>query len=148
MRLKSDFLEVLLAATSEGLDQLNMEWDRRVALGVVMAAAGYPLNPRKGDAITGLDRVTQETHPDVQVFHAGTATRDGSIAVNGGRVLLETHCLDWPAHLGTEGGYGKLVRVELLHKLHDELKYESMDALNRGIQRDCDDARAWLAARI
>ena len=68
--------------------------------------------------------------------------------VNGGRVLLETHCLDWPAHLGTEGGYGKLVRVELLHKLHDELKYESMDALNRGIQRDCDDARAWLAARI
>jgi riboflavin kinase/FMN adenylyltransferase len=68
--------------------------------------------------------------------------------VNGGRVLLETHCLDWPAHLGTEGGYGKLVRVELLHKLHDELKYESMDALNRGIQRDCDDARAWLAVRI
>ena len=68
--------------------------------------------------------------------------------VNGGRVLLETHCLDWPASLGAEGGYGKLIRVELLHKLHDELKYESMDALNQGIQRDCDDARAWLAARI
>jgi riboflavin kinase/FMN adenylyltransferase len=68
--------------------------------------------------------------------------------VNGGRVLLETHCLDWPASLGTEGGYGKLIKVELLHKLHDELKYESMDALNRGIQRDCDDARAWLVARI
>jgi riboflavin kinase/FMN adenylyltransferase len=68
--------------------------------------------------------------------------------VNGGRVLLETHCLQWPAALGAEGGYGKLIRVELLHKLHDELKYESMDALNRGIQRDCDDARAWLAARI
>jgi phosphoribosylamine--glycine ligase len=56
MRLKSDLLEVLLAATSEGLDQLEMEWDRRVALGVVMAAAGYPLNPRKGDAITGLPK--------------------------------------------------------------------------------------------
>ena len=68
--------------------------------------------------------------------------------VNGGRVLLETHCLDWPASLGTEGGYGKLIKVELLHKLHAELNYESMDALNRGIQRDCDDARAWLAARI
>ncbi len=68
--------------------------------------------------------------------------------VNGGRVLLETHCLQWPAALGAEGGYGKLVRVELLHKLHDELKYDSMDALNQGIQRDCDDARAWLAARI
>lgn len=68
--------------------------------------------------------------------------------VNGGRVLLETHCLEWPTSLGAEGGYGKLVRVELLHKLHDELKYDSMDALNQGIQRDCDDARAWLAARI
>jgi riboflavin kinase/FMN adenylyltransferase len=68
--------------------------------------------------------------------------------VNGGRVLLETHCLEWPTALGTEGGYGKLVRVELLHKLHDELTYDSLDALNRGIQRDCDDARAWLSSRI
>ncbi|RCW75964.1 bifunctional riboflavin kinase/FAD synthetase [Pseudorhodoferax soli] len=66
--------------------------------------------------------------------------------VNGGRVLLETHCLDWPASLGPEGGYGKIVRVELLHKLHDELKYDSLDALTTGINRDCDDARAWLAA--
>lgn len=66
--------------------------------------------------------------------------------VNGGRVLLETHCLDWPASLGAEGGYGKIVRVELLHKLHDELKYDSLDALKTGINRDCDDARAWLAA--
>ena len=44
--------------------------------------------------------------------------------VNRGRVLLETHCLDWPAGLGPEGAYGKLIRVELLHKLHDELKYD------------------------
>jgi riboflavin kinase / FMN adenylyltransferase len=68
--------------------------------------------------------------------------------VNGGRVLLETHCLDWPDSLGTEGAYGKIIRVELLHKLHDELKYDSLDALTRGIRQDCDDARAWLAARI
>jgi riboflavin kinase/FMN adenylyltransferase len=68
--------------------------------------------------------------------------------VNGGRVLLETHCLDWPANLGTEGGYGKIIRVELLHKLHDELKYDGLDALMQGIHKDCDDARAWLAARI
>ena len=68
--------------------------------------------------------------------------------VNGGRVLLETHCLDWPASLGAEGAYGKIARVELLHKLHDELKYEGLDALTRGIHKDCDDARAWLAARI
>ena len=68
--------------------------------------------------------------------------------VNGGRVLLETHCLDWPASLGAEGAYGKIACVELLHKLHDELKYEGLDALTRGIHQDCDDARAWLAARI
>ncbi|RYF76419.1 MAG: bifunctional riboflavin kinase/FAD synthetase [Comamonadaceae bacterium] len=65
--------------------------------------------------------------------------------VNGGRVLLETHCLDWPATLGSEGAYGKIVRVELLHKLHDELRYESLDALRAGIARDCADARALFA---
>jgi riboflavin kinase/FMN adenylyltransferase len=66
--------------------------------------------------------------------------------VNGGRVLLETHCLDWPAELGAEGGYGKIVRVELLHKLHDELKYDGLDALQQGIAKDCDAARAFLAS--
>lgn len=68
--------------------------------------------------------------------------------VNGGRVLLETHCLRWPAHLGPEGAYGKIIRVELLHKLHDELKYDGLHALTQGIAKDCDDARAWFAARI
>ena len=66
--------------------------------------------------------------------------------VNGGRVLLETHVLDWPAHLGSEGAYGKIIRVDLLHKLHDELRYHSLAALTEGIARDCADARAWLAA--
>ncbi|MEQ1534875.1 MAG: bifunctional riboflavin kinase/FAD synthetase [Burkholderiaceae bacterium] len=66
--------------------------------------------------------------------------------VNGGRVLLETHCLDWPAHLGAEGGYGKIIRVELLHKLHDELKYDGLEALQIGISKDCDDARAYFKA--
>lgn len=68
--------------------------------------------------------------------------------VNGGRVLLETHCLQWPEALGAEGAYGKIIRVELLHKLHDELKYDGLDALTRGIRQDCDDARAWLTTRI
>lgn len=68
--------------------------------------------------------------------------------VNGGRVLLETHCLDWPDTLGPEGAYGKIIRVELLYKLHDELKYDGLDALTRGIRQDCDDARGWFAARI
>lgn len=66
--------------------------------------------------------------------------------VNGGRVLLETHCLDWPASLGAEGAYGKIIRVELLHKLHGELKYDSLDSLKQGISKDCDDARAYLAS--
>jgi riboflavin kinase/FMN adenylyltransferase len=61
-----------------------------------------------------------------------------------GRVLLETHCLDWPHALGSEGGYGKLVRVELLHKLHDERHYESLETLARGIEQDIADARAWF----
>ena len=90
MRLKSDLLDVLLAATSEGLDKLEMEWDRRVALGVVMAAAGYPLNPRKGDAITGLPK---DLH-DAMVFHAGTTEKDGQILTSGGRVLCVTALAD------------------------------------------------------
>ena len=72
--------------------------------------------------------------------------------VNGGRVLLETHCLQWPASFGagkvgkeaTEA-YGKIIRVEILHKLHNELKYDSLDALTQGIEKDCADARAWLS---
>jgi riboflavin kinase/FMN adenylyltransferase len=68
--------------------------------------------------------------------------------VNGGRVLLETYCLDWPMELGPEGGYGKIIHVELLHKLHDELKYDGLDTLTQGIHNDCNAARAWFAARI
>lgn len=63
-----------------------------------------------------------------------------------GRVLLETHCLDWPAPLGAEHGYGELVSVELLHKLHDERRYESLQALRAAIAQDEADARAWFAA--
>ena len=66
--------------------------------------------------------------------------------VNGGRVLLETHCLEWPAALGDEGAYGKIIRVDLLHKLHDELRYTSLEALTAGIAKDRDDARAFFAA--
>jgi riboflavin kinase / FMN adenylyltransferase len=63
-----------------------------------------------------------------------------------GRVLLETYCFTWPAALGTDGGYGKLVRVELLHKLRDEARYDGLDALTAAIRRDAIDARAFLAA--
>ncbi len=63
-----------------------------------------------------------------------------------GRVLLEVYCLDWPAPLGAEGGYGKLVRVELLHKLRDEARYDGLAALTAAIRQDTIDARAFLAA--
>jgi riboflavin kinase/FMN adenylyltransferase len=63
-----------------------------------------------------------------------------------GRVLLEVHCLDWPAALGVEGGYGKLVRVELLHKLRDEARYDSLAALAAAIGQDARDARVFLDA--
>ncbi|NBT10643.1 MAG: bifunctional riboflavin kinase/FAD synthetase [Betaproteobacteria bacterium] len=62
-----------------------------------------------------------------------------------GRVLLEVHCLEWP--LATHAGYGRAVGVDLLHKLHDELRYESLQALELGIARDVSDARAWLQSR-
>ena len=90
MRLKSDLAEVMLAATSEGLDKIELEWDRRVALGVVLAAAGYPMNPRKGDVIEGLPADS----PDAMVFHAGTTEKDGQILTSGGRVLCVTALAD------------------------------------------------------
>ena len=86
MRLKSDLVEVMLAATSEKLDSVELEWDRRTALGVVMAAAGYPMNPRKGDVITGLPK----DDPEAMVFHAGTIPKDGQTLTSGGRVLCVT----------------------------------------------------------
>jgi riboflavin kinase/FMN adenylyltransferase len=63
-----------------------------------------------------------------------------------GRVLLEVHCLDWPAALSAEGGYGKLVCVELLHKLRDEARYDTLEALTAAIAGDAAAARAWFAA--
>ena len=90
MRLKTDLVEVMLAATSGKLDTLELEWDRRPALGVVMAAAGYPMNPRKGDVITGLPK----DELDAMVFHAGTTAVNGQTVTSGGRVLCVTVLAD------------------------------------------------------
>ena len=90
MRLKSDLVEVMLAATSEKLDTVELEWDRRTALGVVMAAAGYPMNPRKGDVISGLPK----DEMDAMVFHAGTTAKEGETLSSGGRVLCVTVLAD------------------------------------------------------
>ncbi|UJB63696.1 phosphoribosylamine--glycine ligase [Acidovorax sp. YS12] len=86
MRLKSDLMDVMLAATDGKLDQVELQWDRRTALGVVMAAHGYPEDPRKGDAITGLPPEAD----DAMVFHAGTQLQDGVLRTSGGRVLCVT----------------------------------------------------------
>ncbi|RZL09240.1 MAG: bifunctional riboflavin kinase/FAD synthetase [Rubrivivax sp.] len=64
-----------------------------------------------------------------------------------GRVLLEVHCLDWPSGLGSEGGYGKIVRVELLHKLRDEARYDGLEALQAAIHKDIADAKAFFQAQ-
>jgi phosphoribosylamine--glycine ligase len=90
MRLKTDLVEVMLAATSEKLNTMELEWDRRTALGVVMAAEGYPLNPRKGDVISGLPK----DDSDAMVFHAGTLAKDGQTITAGGRVLCVTVLAD------------------------------------------------------
>ncbi len=86
MRLKSDLVALVDAAIDGHLDKIEAEWDRRAALGVVMAAAGYPEDPRKNDAIRGLPKSTEDSH----VFHAGTTTRDGKVVTQGGRVLCVT----------------------------------------------------------
>jgi phosphoribosylamine--glycine ligase len=86
MRLKSDLCELLGAAVDGKLDQVELQWDRRTALGVVMAAHGYPEAPRKGDAITGLP----QDQDDAMVFHAGTELKEGVPHTSGGRVLCVT----------------------------------------------------------
>jgi phosphoribosylamine--glycine ligase len=86
MRLKSDLVDVFLSATDGTLDQLELQWDRRFALGVVMAAGGYPLSPKKGDVISGLPADAD----DAMVFHAGTQLVDGKVVTSGGRVLCVT----------------------------------------------------------
>jgi phosphoribosylamine--glycine ligase len=86
LRLKSDLVELIHHALAGTLDRVEAQWDRRAALGVVLAAAGYPDAPRKGDAIEGLPA----GEDDCKVFHAGTALRDGTVVVNGGRVLCVT----------------------------------------------------------
>jgi phosphoribosylamine--glycine ligase len=86
LRLKSNFAELIDAAIDGRLDQVEAEWDRRVALGVVLAAANYPETPRKGDAIHGLPAASEDSH----VFHAGTAGQQGQAVTAGGRVLCVT----------------------------------------------------------
>ncbi len=106
MRMKSDFVALLEHALAGTLDRAQVEWDRRTALGVVIAAAGYPDDPRKGDAIERLPADTE----DCVVFHAGTQLRDGRLVTSGGRVLCVTALGD-SIHLAHKRAYEAVAQV-------------------------------------
>ncbi len=97
----------------------------------------HPRPAAQGIFVARVHGVADEALPAVASLGVRPTIEDA------GRVLLEVHCLQWPATLALEGGYGRLLRVELLHKLHDELRYDSLEALRSGIARDTGDARRW-----
>jgi len=99
----------------------------------------HPRPATMGIFVTRVHGLAEQALPAVASLGVRPTVEDA------GRVLLEVHCLQWPAHLGSEGGYGRCLQVDLLHKLHDELRYESLEALRAGIARDVADAQAWFA---
>ncbi len=116
MRLKSDLLELVEHALAGTLDKAQAEWDRRVALGVVLSAAGYPDDARRGDPIAGLGGDSDEVH----VFHAGTALRGDTVVTNGGRVLCVTALAD-SVRLAQRRAYDAVerIRFEGMHYRRD-----------------------------
>ena len=108
MRMKSDLFDLLMRATDGTLDQAELQWDRRFALGVVMAAHGYPGPVRQGDPITGLPADAE----DLKVFHAGTTLHDGQLRSSGGRVLCVTALGD-SARVAQQRAYEALGSIHL-----------------------------------
>jgi phosphoribosylamine---glycine ligase len=125
MRLKSNFVALLDAAIDGRLDQVDAEWDRRVALGVVLAAGGYPENPKKGDVIQGLPSRPPD---DAHVFHAGTVEQDKQVVTAGGRVLCVTA-------LGDTARLAQKLAYEVTEQIHfDGMQYRQ-DIGHRAIKR-------------
>jgi phosphoribosylamine---glycine ligase len=124
MRMKSNFVTLLDAAIDGKLDQVEADWDIRVAMGVVLAAHNYPETPRKGDVITGLDAKVEDTH----VFHAGTADEGGKVVTAGGRVLCVTALGD------TVRGAQKLAYEAIENIKFDGMQYRN-DIGYRAIKR-------------
>jgi phosphoribosylamine--glycine ligase len=126
MRLKSDLVELCLVALDEKLDRVQPEWDERPALGVVLAAGGYPFDYRKGDPISGLPIAESA---DTKVFHAGTKKHDGHIVTAGGRVLCA-------CALGESVQEAQRKAYELTGKIHWEGMYYRTDIGYRAIGRE------------
>lgn len=102
MRLQSDLVELIEAALDQKLNEIEAKWDHRCALGVVMAAGGYPDGYKKGDVITGLaDGSHADELENIKIFHAGTAEQNSEIVTNGGRVLCVTALGDTVAEAQT-----------------------------------------------
>jgi len=125
MRLKTDLIELIEAALAGQLDSAAADWDRRVALGVVLAAHGYPDSPRKGDVISGLETAQ---HDNAKIFHAGTAIQDGKTVVSGGRVLCVTA-------LGESVREAQTHAYELLGQVHFEGMQYRHDIGHHAIKR-------------
>ena len=154
-------LRVSSSAVREALEAGDMA-QAAALLGRPYSISGHVVHGRKLGRDLGFRTLNLRfSHPKpaalgiyaVQVHGLGDEPLDGVASLgkrptvdDSGRVLLEVYCLDWPAALGAEGGYGKLVRVELLHKLRDEARYDGLEALTAAIRQDTDDARAFLAS--
>lgn len=126
MRLQSDLPQLCLAAMERKLDQCSAEWDPRSAVGVVLAAGGYPLDYSKGDEIKGLDAPTADNQ---KVFHAGTKLVDGKVVTNGGRVLCATA-------LGDSVSQAQASAYELVGKIDWDRVYFRTDIAHRAIERE------------
>ncbi|EFK11466.1 phosphoribosylamine--glycine ligase [delta proteobacterium NaphS2] len=126
LRLQSDLAEMCLAAMEQRLDQVEVKWDERAALGVVMAAGGYPVAYQKGDVITGLPETEAE---GVKVFHAGTALNNDQVVTSGGRVLCATA-------LGSSVGEAQLRAYDLARTIHWNGVYYRKDIGYRAVERE------------
>jgi phosphoribosylamine--glycine ligase len=130
MRLRSDLVELCKAALDGRLDEVEVDWDPRPALGVVMTAGGYPGRYRQGDVIEGLPPHDEELGDEVKLFHAGTAeAKDGHIVTHGGRVLCATA-------LGSTVAEAQNLAYNLAKRVHWEGAYYRTDIGYRAIARE------------
>jgi len=126
MRLQSDLVQHCLAALDQSLDTERAQWDDRSAVGVVLAAGGYPASYGKGFEISGLD---QSLGDHQKIFHAGTTEKDGAIVTNGGRVLCATA-------LGSSVSEAQAEAYKVLHQIHWDGVYFRNDIAYRAIARE------------